>query len=111
MADVEENRHAPSHLTGRPSTPDREDMARPLDWAPSASRILVIGATGQVGRELISELTRHHSSIEVLSAARSHPDPARRVNLEQPDTIERLILSDEPSQVILAAASHECVVV
>jgi dTDP-4-dehydrorhamnose reductase len=68
-------------------------------------RVLVIGATGQVGRELVAELTRRSGPLDVVAAARSHPDPARQVELERPETIERLVLALEPDHVILAAAA------
>jgi len=68
-------------------------------------RVLVIGATGQVGRELVAELTRRPGSLDVVAAARSHPDPARRVELERPETIERLIDGVRPDHVILTAAA------
>lgn len=80
-----------SHAVARPSAHPR--------------RILVIGATGQVGRELVAELTRRSGHVEVVGAARSHPDPARQVKLERPETIERLVIALGPDHVILAAAA------
>jgi dTDP-4-dehydrorhamnose reductase len=68
-------------------------------------RVLVIGATGQVGRELVAELTRRPGPLDVVAAARSHPDPARQVQLERPETIERLVLALGPNHVILTAAA------
>ena len=68
-------------------------------------RVLVIGATGQVGRELVAELTRRPGPLDVVAAARSYPDPARQVQLERPETIERLVLALGPNHVILTAAA------
>jgi dTDP-4-dehydrorhamnose reductase len=70
-----------------------------------ASRILVIGATGQVGRELVAELSRSPERLEVISAARSHPDPARQVLLQQPAAIKRLVRDVLPRHVILTAGA------
>lgn len=69
-----------------------------------ARRVLVIGSKGQVGRELVAELTRRLGPLAVLAASRSHPDPARQVQLERPETIERLVLALEPDHVIQSAA-------
>lgn len=68
-------------------------------------RVLVIGATGQVGRALVGELTRGPEPLEVVAAARSSEDPARQVQLERPETIERLVLAVGPKHVILTAAA------
>jgi dTDP-4-dehydrorhamnose reductase len=74
---------------------------------PTASerRVLVIGATGQVGRVLVAELNNRPDLFEVIAASRSHPNPARQIRLEQPETIERLIASVGPNLVILTAAA------
>jgi dTDP-4-dehydrorhamnose reductase len=81
-------------------------MNRSFNRPPThAGRVLVIGATGQVGRELVAELTRYPGPLDVVAAARSHPDPAQQVHLERPETIERLVLAAEPNHVILTAAA------
>ena len=67
-------------------------------------RVLVIGAAGQVGRQLVAELGRR-GSVSVVAASRSDPDPDRQVQLERPETIERLISSVRPEHVILTAAA------
>lgn len=77
-------------------------LPRPAD--PSL-RVLVIGAAGQVGREVVGALTRHPHPLDVVGASRSHADPARQVHLERPETIERLIRDVEPNHVILTAAA------
>lgn len=68
-------------------------------------RVLVIGAAGQVGRELVAELTRRPGPLEVVAASRSYPDPDRQVQLERPETIERLVRAVNPDHVILTAAA------
>ena len=68
-------------------------------------RVLVVGAAGQVGRELVAELTRRAGPLEVVSASRSHTDPDRQFRLEQPETIERLVSAVGADHVILAAAA------
>lgn len=81
-------------------------MNPPIARLPArARRVLVIGATGQVGRELVAELTRRPGPLDVVAAARSHPNPARQVHLERPETIERLVLAVGPNHVILTAAA------
>jgi dTDP-4-dehydrorhamnose reductase len=71
----------------------------------SRQTALVIGGTGQVGRELVVELGRRRPEIEVLGASRSSPDPALRFELERTETIARLISGTRPDFVILAAAA------
>ena len=73
---------------------------------PQSSRVLVIGAAGQVGRELVAELGRR-GTLEVVAASRSDPDPDRQVQLERPETIERLIGAVRPDHVILTAAATD----
>lgn len=68
-------------------------------------RVLIIGASGQVGRELVAELARRPGPLDVVAASRSNPDPARQVELERPETVERLVLATRPDHVILAAAA------
>lgn len=81
-------------------------MNHSIDRPPARSRrVLVIGATGQVGRELVAELTRRPGPLDIVAAARSHPDPARQVQLERPETIEQLVLAVGPDHVILTAAA------
>jgi len=75
--------------------------------APSAraARVLVVGSHGQVGRELVAELARRRGRFDVSVAARSHPDPALQVRLEEPETIEHLVRDLAPDHVILTAAA------
>lgn len=68
-------------------------------------RVLVIGATGQVGREVVAELSRRPGPLDVVAASRSDPDPDRQVVLERPETIERLVGAVSPDHVILTAAA------
>jgi dTDP-4-dehydrorhamnose reductase len=67
--------------------------------------VLVIGATGQVGRALVAELSRCPGPLELVAASRSDQDPARQVQLERPETIERLVHAVAPDHVILTAAA------
>lgn len=83
-----------------------DPMARPRAQSP---RVLVIGATGQVGRELVAELKRRPGRLEVVAASRSAPDQSRQLDLARPDTVERLIGSVRPDHVILAAAATNVV--
>lgn len=75
------------------------------DRSARADRVLVIGARGQVGRQLIAELQRRPIAMDVVAAARSDPDPSRRVELGRPETVERLIRDVAPKQVILTAGA------
>jgi dTDP-4-dehydrorhamnose reductase len=70
-----------------------------------AARVLVIGSTGQVGRELVAELIRHPTPLDVVAASRSDPEPDRQVRLEQPDTVDRVVRAARPNHVILTAAA------
>ncbi|MEP7082642.1 MAG: sugar nucleotide-binding protein, partial [Chloroflexota bacterium] len=68
-------------------------------------RVLVIGASGQVGRQLIRELGRQSPAVDLVAASRSDPDPSRQVDLSRPETLERLISDVAPDHVILTAAA------
>jgi dTDP-4-dehydrorhamnose reductase len=68
-------------------------------------RVLVIGASGQVGRQLVAQLALRPEALDVVTASRSDPDPARRFELAQPETVERLLLGTDPQYAILAAAA------
>lgn len=70
-----------------------------------ARRVLVIGARGQVGRQLITVLESSAAPVNVVAASRSDPHPSRRLELARPETIERLILDAAPDHVILTAAA------
>lgn len=58
-----------------------------------------------MGRELVAELTRRPGPLDVVAASRSHPDPDRQVQLERPETIERLVRAVSPDHIILTAAA------
>jgi dTDP-4-dehydrorhamnose reductase len=68
-------------------------------------RVLVIGAAGQVGRELVAELQRRAAKLDVVAASRSDADPGRQVQLERPETLDRLTTAVRPDHVILTAAA------
>lgn len=85
-------------------------MNGPSPGVPSRDRrILVLGATGQVGRELVAELTGRPQRLDVVPAGRSDPDPARRFQLERAETIDRLVADVRPEHVILTAAATDVV--
>ena len=69
------------------------------------TRVLVIGAAGQVGRQLIDELTRRPGPLDVVAASRTHADPANRVDLGLPATVDRLVDAVRPDHVFLVAAA------
>ena len=71
----------------------------------SSGRVLVLGAAGQVGRELVADLTRRGGPMEVVGASRSHPDPDRQFRLEEPETVERLVSAVAADHVILTAGA------
>lgn len=71
----------------------------------SGARVLVIGASGQLGRQLVAQLSRRRGPLEVIAASRSDLDPGRRVELERAATVARLIAKVRPDHVILAAAA------
>lgn len=67
--------------------------------------ILLIGASGQVGREILKKTGKSELDAEVVPASRSSSDPTLRIELERPDSIERLIQETRPRHVILAGAA------
>ena len=71
----------------------------------SRPRILLIGSSGQVGREILRVLQHGEVEAEVIPASRSSPDPVLRVELERPETAQRLIDASRPHHVILAGAA------
>ena len=71
----------------------------------TGDRVLLIGASGQLGRQLVAQLARRRQALHVVAASRSNPDPTRRFELERPETIERLIRETRPDHVILTAAA------
>jgi len=84
--------------------PESHIPAEPVG-PPDVRRVLVIGASGQLGRELARTLQAWPEPIQVLTASRSEPDADRRVALEHPETLERVIAAVRPAHVILAAAA------
>lgn len=71
----------------------------------SRRTVLVIGATGQVGRELVLELEQESRRIDVIGAARSSPHPGLRFELERPESVAKLVSSTRPDFVVLTAAA------
>jgi len=68
-------------------------------------RVLVLGASGQVGREVMAETSRPNAQLHALAAARSHSDPARRFELDSAGSIEALLKHTQPDHIILTAAA------
>ena len=71
----------------------------------SRPAVLVMGATGQVGRELVLELEQESRRVPVVRASRSSPHPALRFDLERPESIAQLIATTRPAFVVLTAAA------
>jgi dTDP-4-dehydrorhamnose reductase len=74
-------------------------------FAVQMRKVLVIGASGQVGREILASLARGAGDVQVEAASRSDPNPGRRLALERPETVESVIKSIRPNHVVLAAAA------
>lgn len=68
-------------------------------------RILVIGAGGQVGRELVHELALREETVETVASSRSHADLALRVDLGLTETIDRVVDEVRPDHLLLVAAA------
>lgn len=64
-------------------------------------RILVIGATGTIGRAIVEALTAHH---EVIPA--SHRSTPLTVDLAQPDSIRALYRAVGPVDAVVCAAGQ-----
>jgi len=75
-----------------------------IEVTRSRPAVLVVGATGQVGREVVSELEQSRP-IAVVGASRSSQDPALRFELERPESIARLISTTRPDFAVLTAAA------
>jgi dTDP-4-dehydrorhamnose reductase len=76
-----------------------------IEVTSSRPTVLVIGATGQVGREQVLELDQESRGVDVVGAARSSPHPTHRFELERPESIARLISATRPNFVVMAAAA------
>jgi len=72
--------------------------------ATDETELLLLGASGQVGREVIRTATGKRG-IKLRTAGRSDPDPERRFDLEQPESLSRLIQRSRPAHVIICAAA------
>jgi dTDP-4-dehydrorhamnose reductase len=81
-----------------------KDDRRPTRTGPSEPLLLVLGASGQVGRQILAQGTERQG-IVLRGAARSDPDPAYRFELDRPDTVARVILGVGPDHVVLTAAA------
>lgn len=85
-------------------------MSEPVARTVAQSRrVLVIGATGQVGRQLVAELRRRPGPLDVVTASRATRVRGRQLDLAQPDTVGQLIGAVRPDHVILAAAATNVV--
>lgn len=65
----------------------------------------MLGASGQLGKELVAELDRRPEPLEVLAASRSAANPDHRFDLEQPESVRRLFRTARPEIIVLAAAA------
>jgi dTDP-4-dehydrorhamnose reductase len=68
------------------------------------SRVLVFGATGQVGREIVRQLDSL-GSVDVLAASRSATDENLRFDLSDPPSVAGIINRIEAEYAIFAAAA------
>jgi dTDP-4-dehydrorhamnose reductase len=68
-------------------------------------RLLILGAGGQLGGELVAQARRHPGVEEVTPAARSDPEPSRRADLRDKSSVDDVIVAARPTHVILAAAA------
>ena len=66
------------------------------------SRVLVLGASGQVGREVVQQALDR--GLDVRAAARSEGDPDRSFDLARPESARRIVKVDAPDHVFLTAA-------
>lgn len=69
------------------------------------TRILVLGATGQVGRAVSQVARVRNPQLALVEAARSSPDAALRFSLDDPPSLEKVIRRIAPRHTILAAAA------
>lgn len=74
--------------------------------ATDETDLLLLGASGQVGQEVIRAASGK-LGIKLRTAGRSDPDPNRRFDLEQPESVSRLIQRDRPAHVIICAAATD----
>lgn len=70
----------------------------------AGGRVLVLGSSGQVGRELVARLQAHPSGLVVVAGARSADDPELAFRLEDPVSIERIVRRAGPDHTFLVAA-------
>lgn len=68
-------------------------------------RVLVLGATGQVGGALVERASRDPRVSDVIATSRSDPDPLRRADLRDEAALGRTLVASGPSHVVLAAAA------
>lgn len=67
-------------------------------------RVLVLGATGQVGGQLVAHLG-HIPTVEVVEAARSSERPHLAFRLEDRESVDRVIEQVRPRHTFLVAAA------
>ncbi len=72
-----------------------------------ATRLLILGTTGQVGREVMLLLSSLRARLDFVAASRSGPEPGRRFDLASPDTVHRLVAEVRPDHVVLLAAATD----
>jgi dTDP-4-dehydrorhamnose reductase len=68
-------------------------------------RLLIIGASGQVGRAIAVEAATTAAFTSVVAAGRSVAAPQHHVDLSDLPSIERLFAAAEPTHVMLTAAT------
>jgi dTDP-4-dehydrorhamnose reductase len=68
-------------------------------------RLLILGAAGQVGSELVACARRDPRFEDVTAAARSDPEPTRRADVRDKAAVSEVVAAARPNHVILTAAA------
>jgi len=72
---------------------------------PNETRLLVIGATGQVGAAVADVATESRAIGSVIRASRTVNEPAYRIDLGDESSVLGLLEATQPTHVVLTAAT------